>query len=265
MLNLNGVWVPLSVGATHAQVAAAVHHVAGVAAQAISHEVGAEPLSGAARIDAHPGRAPYDTGVVVYLDRPPRAPRVGRGRAARRCRLERFCQRSRGRTFARLAVAEALDVSGQGRVQQPPGAIGRFQGGAHLKAEQVGGGDLRAGVAVQLRKLRFGLEARQRAVELLDEGSRPVGGPGWSGRFGSTGGPLSRRMSEPMQRKVRSCSGSLMATRPPPGRAVRACEARRAGGSAGSGPRVDKRSAARSAPPTPAATGAAPSLPAPSR
>ena len=153
-------------------------------------------------------------GLLVDRQRAPARVGIGTRRPPRRRRGQRLGQRRAGEPGARVAVAGALDLADQGRVDEAVAALGGRDAGGDGAAQQRRGGHPLAPVGVQRAELAVRLEARERRVELGDEAPGPLGRLGRRRQLGpaAAGSPISRRTWLPIASKVTSCSFIVLAS-----------------------------------------------------
>ena len=136
-----------AVRAADAQVAGAVDGEAGVVLQALRQQVRDEPLDDAAAVQPHAGRAGDGALRVADLDLLPAGVDVGCGRSAGRGQGKRHGQRKRVDEIA--GVARGLELTQQGRIDQPIAGAGRVERRLHEQRHVGAHRDRSAWVGVQ--------------------------------------------------------------------------------------------------------------------
>ena len=189
--------------APDADIAAAVDHVARVAAQPLGDQVRRQALAAAAGVEdarpedgapSRPGRRPRSSAT-----RPPGGDSRGGGPALPRARRRAAPAPARRATRGSRRRRSRHRGSDR-RARAPPRGP---EPGVDRLAEQRRGGDDLARILVEGRQLAVWLEARERGVEELDETFSRSAASAAGGEPGS-GSPISSRTSQPIASKVRS-------------------------------------------------------------
>ena len=210
VLDLDLIGLELRADAADREVPAAVDHEARVAGEPVRDCVRAQPLAGAAGVDRDARRSSH--GAARDRRRISAASSCsgcGRAGPARRRRGERLLERCRRAAVERGRVAGALERARERRVDQPIAALARPRSRRALPCAAAARRGRVRGITVQRAQLAVRRESATGVPRSPRRTRARARLPRRRGRASrSSGGPISRRTSLPIEWNVMSCSRS---------------------------------------------------------